>query len=67
MKTYKGLRAILAALGLSLLALAPAHAAPIEGAEISADGQRIRGTKTYTDAISGTRTVTEWDLHSEAQ
>jgi hypothetical protein len=102
MKTYKGLRAILAALGLSLLALAPAHAGitvvpdttitldcggqttvasgpvsvqwlgfdlapPLEGAEIDSEGQAIRGSKTYVDPTSGTRTVTEWDFDSEAE
>jgi hypothetical protein len=67
MKTYKGLRAIRAALGLLLLALAPGHAAPLEGAEIDSEGQAIRGSKTYVDPTSGTRTVTEWDFDSEAE
>jgi hypothetical protein len=41
MKTYKGLRAILGALG----------------AEIDSEGLAIRGSKTYVDPTSGTRTV----------
>jgi hypothetical protein len=40
---------------------------PIEGAEIDSEGQAIRGSKTYVDPISGTRTVTEWDFDSEAE
>lgn len=42
-------------------------APPIEGAEIGSDGQTIRGNKTHVDATSGTRTVAEWDFHSEAE
>lgn len=87
MKTYKGLRGILAALALSLLAIAPAHAAPrlanlggepkattgfgitvVPGTTITLEcGGQTRGTKTYVDATSGTRTVVEWDLHAEAE
>ncbi len=29
--------------------------------------QTSRGTKTYVDATSGTRTVTEWDSYAEAE
>jgi hypothetical protein len=60
MKTYKGLRAILAA-----RAVVFDMALPFEGAEIGIDGQAIRGSRTPVDATSGTRTVTEWALHSE--
>ena len=42
-------------------------APPLEGAEIDSEGQAIRGTKTYVEPISGTRTVTEWDFDSEAE
>ena len=38
---------------------------PFTGAEISSDGQTIRGTKT--NVTSGVRTVAEWDFHSEAE
>ncbi|HEY7642596.1 MAG TPA: PKD domain-containing protein [Steroidobacteraceae bacterium] len=38
---------------------------PAVGAEISADGQSIKGTKTYNSF--GITTVTEWDLHSQAE
>jgi hypothetical protein len=42
-------------------------ALPFAGAQISSDGQTIRGTRTHVDATSGTRTVTEWDFHAEAE
>lgn len=38
---------------------------PFEGAEISSDGQTIRGNKV--NVTSGVRTVAEWDFHSEAE
>ena len=60
MKTYKGLRGILAALGLSALATTAGHAAP-----------RLAisplGNTTHVDPTSGARTVAEWDFHSEAE
>ncbi|HET9446265.1 MAG TPA: hypothetical protein VFO35_08410 [Steroidobacteraceae bacterium] len=40
---------------------------PIEGAEIDSDGQTIRGSKTYVDAISSARTVPEWELRPQAE
>lgn len=40
---------------------------PFTGAEISTDGQTIRGTKTFVEPMSGTKTVTEWDLHAVAE
>jgi hypothetical protein len=42
-------------------------APPLDGAEISADGQSIRGSTTHVDEISGTRTVAEWDLAAVAE
>lgn len=38
---------------------------PFTGAEISSDGQTIRGTKT--NVTSGVKTVAEWDFHSQAE
>ena len=66
MKTYKGLRGILVAPVASqwlTFDIVP----PIDGAEISSNGQTIRGNATHVDATSGTRTVAEWDFHSEAE
>lgn len=40
---------------------------PLDGAEISSDGQSIRGNAQNTNAISGVRTVAEWDFHAEAE
>jgi hypothetical protein len=40
---------------------------PFEGAEISSDGQTIRGNKVNVNSTSGMRTVAEWDFHSEAE
>jgi hypothetical protein len=37
-------------------------APPLDGAEISADGQSIRGNATHVDPVAGTRTDAEWDL-----
>jgi hypothetical protein len=40
---------------------------PLDGAEISSDGQSIRGNAQNTNGTSGVRTVAEWDFHAEAE
>jgi hypothetical protein len=39
----------------------------LTGAELSNDGQTITGSKTYTDPIVGTTSVTTWNLTAERQ